>query len=100
MDIAIDWGESEVAAAIVQHHRFVFILLLWLNMCPRKLFLTPIIINPILIRVYPRKRAWQDLPHSNSNLSTPYSPSHSIHGILHLQPNAFHLHMPLSRLHW
>ena len=26
-------------------------------------------INPILIRVYPRKRGWPDLPHSNSNLS-------------------------------
>ena len=28
-----------------------------------------IIINPVLIRFYPRERGWLDLPHSASNLS-------------------------------
>ena len=32
-------------------------------------------INPILIRVYPCKQGWQDLAHSNSNLSNSHSPS-------------------------
>ena len=40
------------------------------------------IIYPILIRVYPRKRGWPDLPHSNSNLSNSHSPSRSIQGFL------------------
>ena len=43
--------------------------------------------HPILIRVYPRKRGWLDLPHSNSNLSNAHSPSRSIQGILLLQTN-------------
>ena len=56
------------------------------------------IINPILIRVYPRKWGWPGLPHSNSNLSNAHSPSHSIHGILLLQTNtlALLLHLHLS----
>ena len=59
-------------------------------------------INPILIRVYPRKRGWPDLPHSNSNLSNSHSPSRSIHGILLLETNtlALLLHLPLPRLLW
>ena len=36
-------------------------------------YLVFIIINPILIRVYPHKQGWPDLPHSNSNLSLPLS---------------------------
>ena len=57
-------------------------------------------INPILILVYPRKRGWPDLPHSNSNLSNAHSPSRSVQGILLLQTNtlAFHLHLLLPRL--
>ena len=47
-----------------------------------------IIINPILIRVSPRKWGWPDLSHSNSNLSNSHSPSRSMHGILFLQTNA------------
>ena len=38
-------------------------------------FLYQSIINPILIRVYPHKEGWPDLPHSNSNLSNYHSPS-------------------------
>ena len=56
------------------------------------------IINPILIRVYPCKRGWPDLPHFVSNLSNSHSPSRSVHGILFLQTNALalllHLHLP------
>ena len=37
-----------------------------------------IIINPILMRVYPRKWGWLDLPHFVSNLSNSHSPSRSI----------------------
>ena len=40
-------------------------------------------INPVLIRVYPRKREQLDLPHSNSNLSNSHSPSHSILNLRH-----------------
>ena len=56
--------------------------------------------HPILIRVYPRKRGWSDLPHSNSNLSNSHSPSRSIHSILLLQTNtlALLLHLRLSHL--
>ena len=50
-------------------------------------FLYSIIINPILIRVYPRKWGWPDLSHSNSNLSNSHSLSRSIHDILFLQTN-------------
>ena len=59
-------------------------------------------INPILIRVYPRKRGWLDLPHSNSNLSKSHSPSCSIQGILLLQTNtlALVLYLRLPRLLW
>ena len=46
-----------------------------------------IIINPILVWVYPRKQGWLDLPHSKSNLSNAHSPSRSIQGILLLQTN-------------
>ena len=50
------------------------------------------------IPVYGRGGGWPDLPHSNSNLSNSYSPSHSIHGILLLQTNTLalllHLHLP------
>ena len=59
-------------------------------------------INPILIWIYPCKRGWSDLPHSNSNLSNSHSLSCSIQGILLLQTN-FHallLHLRLPRLHW
>ena len=35
-------------------------------------------INPILIRVYPRKFRWPDLPHSNSNLFNSHSDSISL----------------------
>ena len=49
------------------------------------------IINPILIRVYPRKRGWLDLPHFVSNLSNSHSPSRLIHGVLFLQTNALAL---------
>ena len=56
----------------------------------------------ILIQIYPRKRGWPDLPHSNGNLSNSHSPSPSIQGILLLQTNALalplHLHLP--RLLW
>ena len=55
------------------------------------------IINPVLIRVYPCKQGWPDLPHSNSNLSNSHFPSHMIHGILLLQTNTvplLHLHLP------
>ena len=34
---------------------------------------TPHIINPVLIRFYPHKRGWPDLPHSASNLSHSHS---------------------------
>ena len=59
-----------------------------------------IIINPILIRVYPRKWGWPDLLHSKSNLSNSHSSSCSIQGILLLQANtlALLLHLHLSRL--
>ena len=59
-------------------------------------------INPILIQVYPRKRRWPNLPHSNSNLSNSHSPSGSIHGILLLQTNtlALLLDLHLPRLLW
>ena len=36
--------------------------------------------HPIMIRVYPRKWGWPDLPHFGSNLSNSNSPSRSIHG--------------------
>ena len=38
--------------------------------------------HPILIRFYPRKRGWPDLPHPNSNLFNSHSLSRSIQGIL------------------
>ena len=59
-------------------------------------------INPILIRVYPHKRGWLDLPHFISNLSNSHSPSRSIHGVLFLQTNALALllHLCLPRLLW
>ena len=44
-------------------------------------------INPILIRVYPRKRGWSDLPRFGSNFSNSYSASRSIYGILFLHTN-------------
>ena len=52
-------------------------------------FITIIIINPVLIWFYPRKRGWPDLPHSASNLSHSHSPSpsRSILCILLLQTN-------------
>ena len=58
--------------------------------------------HPILIRVYPCKQGWPDLPHSNSNLSNSHSPSRSIHGILFLQTNtlALLLQLRLPRLLW
>ena len=61
-----------------------------------------IIINPILVQVYPHKWGWLDLPHSNSNLSNSYSPSCSIQGILFLQTNtlALLLHFYLPCLLW
>ena len=53
--------------------------------------------HPILIRVYPRKRGWLDLPHSGSNLSNSHSPSRSIQNLLLLQTNTLalllHLHL-------
>ena len=54
----------------------------------------------LLIRVYPCKWWWPDLPHSNSSLSNSHSPCHSIHGILLLQTNtlALLLHLRLSCL--
>ena len=58
-----------------------------------------IIINPILIRVYPCKWGWLDLPHTNSNLSNSHSSSCSIHGILLLQTNILVLLLYL-RLLW
>ena len=42
---------------------------------------------PVLIRFYPCKQGWPDLPHSASNLSHSHSPSHSILCILLLQTN-------------
>ena len=55
-----------------------------------------------LIQVYPRKRGWPDLLHSNSNLSNSHSPSRSIQGILLLQTNTLalllHLHLRLPPL--
>ena len=55
-------------------------------------------INPVLIRVFPHKWEWLDLPQSNSNLSNSYSPSHLIHDILLLESNTLaqllHLHLP------
>ena len=55
-------------------------------------------INPILIRVYPRKWGRPDLPHSNSYLSNSHSPSCLIHGIFLLQTNTLalllHLYLP------
>ena len=59
-------------------------------------------IIPILIRVYPRKQGWPDLPHSNRNLSNSRSPSRLIQGILLLQTNtlALLLHLHLPRLLW
>ena len=58
--------------------------------------------NPILIRAYPRKRGWPDLPHCNSNLSNSHSPSHLIQGIFLLQTNtlALLLHLRLPFLFW
>ena len=55
-----------------------------------------------LIRVYPRKRGWPDLPHFVSNLSNSHSPSRLIHGVLFLQTNALALllHLRLTRLLW
>ena len=46
-----------------------------------------IIINPVLIRFYPHKRGWPDLPPSASNLSHSHSPSCSILCILLLETN-------------
>ena len=43
--------------------------------------------HPFLIRVYPRKRGWPDLPQFGSNLPHSHSPSRSIHGIPFLQTN-------------
>ena len=59
-------------------------------------------INPILIRVYPCKRGWPDLPHFNSNLSNSHSLSRSIQGILLFQTNTFSLllYLRLPRLIW
>ena len=61
-----------------------------------------IIINPIFIQVYPHKRGWLDLPHSNSNLSNSHSPPCSIQGILFLQTNTLSLllHLYLPHLLW
>ena len=58
--------------------------------------------HSILIRVYPCKWGWPDLPHSNSNLSNSHSPSHSIQGIFLLQTNtlAFLLCLCLPCLLW
>ena len=50
-----------------------------------------IIINTVLIRFYPCKRGWPDLPHSASNLSHSHSPSRSILCILLLQTNTLTL---------
>ena len=50
-----------------------------------------LLINPILIWVYPRKRGWPDLPHFVSNPANSHSPSRSIHGVLFLQINALTL---------
>ena len=59
-------------------------------------------INPILIWVYPCKRGWPDLPHSNGNLSNSHSPSRSIQGFLPLQTNtpALLLRLSLPHLPW
>ena len=43
--------------------------------------------HPILIRVYPRKWVWPNLPHSNSNLFNSHSSFCSIQGIFLLQTN-------------
>ena len=40
----------------------------------------------ILIRVYPRKWGWPDLPHYGINLSNSHSPSRSIHGTFFSKP--------------
>ena len=73
--------------------------MLW---CNKEVNLWACTINLILIQVYPRKRGWPDLPHSNSNLSNSHSPSRSIQGILFLQTNilALLLLLRLSRLLW
>ena len=57
----------------------------------KKSFPIIIIINPVLIRFYPRKRGWPDLPYSASNLSHSYSPSCVILCILLLQTNTLTL---------
>ena len=60
-------------------------------------YLKIIIINPILIWVYPLKRQWLGSLYSNSNLINSHSPSHSIHGLLILQTNTFALlHLSLE----
>ena len=55
-----------------------------------------------MIKVYPRKQGWPDLPHSNSNFSNSHSSSRSIQGILLLQTNTLVLlfHLCLPRLLW
>ena len=60
------------------------------------------IINLILIRAYPRKRGWLDLPHSNSDFFNAHSPSYSIQVIHLLQTNtlALLLHLHLPHLLW
>ena len=47
--------------------------------------------HPVLIRFYPRKRGWPDLPHSASNLFHSHSPFRSIPCILLLQTNTLTL---------
>ena len=48
-------------------------------------------INRVLIRLYPGKQGWPDLPYSASNLSHSHSPSNSIFCILLLQTNTLTL---------
>ena len=56
----------------------------------------------IWVWVYPCKRGWPNLPHSNGNHSNSHSPSRLIHGILLLQTNtvALLLHLRLPCLLW
>ena len=69
-------------------------------MLPKKLSTYELSIHrPILIRVYPRKWGWLDLPHSNSILSNSHSLSRSIQGFLLLQTNTLALLLQAARKH-
>ena len=89
-----DWSSDVCSSDLWQHKKsFVLSFIMGTNFWE----LATIINHPILIRVYPHKQGWLDLPHFNSNLSNSHSPSRLIHGIILLQTNTLalllHLHL-------